>query len=324
MHRLLLLCSVLCFSAGLLAQPLYVEQFDDGVAQQQSTDSWTISEADGELLITGLGTKGLFDGIWFDLGGQIDITASPKVYIRGRASDFDSSIRMDLVDGNDNFSNVAPIEVFLTNDDVIYEFDFSAVDVGEVDLTTIKALYAYINPNQASWTAQIALDYISIGESIDGPITSDIYQDLMDSDSSLASFAFASDGYAVARTTGEEGDSTVIRISGDGSSAQWTLLVYQLRPGPEFIQTEVDMTNNTKVYIKAKSRTEGTTLRVDIQDTDNISSNKSAKTNVLTEEFAVYEYDYAGAEGIPVAGTNCTEDNAPCILNLAAIKELLI
>ena len=325
MQKFLLLCFSLCLSAGMIAQPIYIDQFDDGMVQQESNANWTITEEDGELLVTGNGVSGAFDGIYFDLGGQFDLSANPKVYIRAKTSDIGTSVRLDLVDGPGLFSDVEPVIRTLTSDYVEYEFDFSTVNVannadGPLDLTTIKALFLYVDPGLGSFGGQLALDYISIGEGVDGPIVSDIYQDLMDSDSSVANFGFASDGYSVSR----EENSTFVTISGDGTSAQWTVLAYQLRPAPQYIETTVDITDNPKVFIKMRTNTPGTTVRFDIQDVDNFSSIGQSITRELTDEFVVYEFDYEQAFQIAIEGTACTEDNAPCPLNKEAIKEFII
>ncbi|MEL7161364.1 MAG: hypothetical protein AAFN92_11470, partial [Bacteroidota bacterium] len=322
MQKLLLFCLLALLTGGLVAQPIFVDQFDDGTVTPD-TDKFDVTEADGEMLVTGNGTNGAWDGVWYQLPQNFDVTASPKLFVRAKSSILGTSLRMDLADGT-NFTNVAPISQTLTNEYRVLEYDFSTVDVGDMDLTAVTAIFFFIDGGTAGFTGQVAIDYFALGEEPEGTIMSDVYQDHMDSDSSITNWVNEVVGFTRVRTTGPDADSTIVQLVGDGTAGPWTPHVYALRPPPEYIQTSVDISDNPKLFIKAKTSVPGTSFRIDVQDTDNISSIGNAVTRILTEEWTVYEYDYTDAfqnfenEACPAAMTD------PCDVNLEAIKELLL
>ncbi|OAV45332.1 T9SS type A sorting domain-containing protein [Lewinella sp. 4G2] len=324
MQKLLLICLALCFSAGMVAQPIYVDQFDDGVVSDAMNTNFAIAEANNETTITGLGTNGAFAGVYFDFGGQFDITESPSLFVRAKASEDGTPLRFDLVDGDGTFSNMQPITVEVTTDYVVYEFDFSTVSNPDVDLSTIQATFMYPDPTFPGFTAVVALDFIALGEAPFVAPMSDIYQDLMDSDSSAANFGFVPDPFTVSRTADENGELTHVSISGDGTSGEFQPLAYQIRPAPDYLLTPVDMTDEPSIFIKARAATAGTVFRVDIQDIDNLSSNLQAVRFELADTFRVFEYSFEEANAIAFPGTACTEENLPCALDRENIKELLI
>jgi len=321
MQKFLLLCLMAVFSGSLLAQPFFVDEFDDGVVVPD-TDKFDITEVDGEMIVAGNGTNGDWDGVFFALNQTIDVTASPKLYVKAKASILGTNLRMDLTDGS-NFTNVAPISSVLTNEYRILEYDFSQVDVGDTDMTAITAIFFFVNGGSGGFTGQVTFDYFALGEDIEGEVTSDIYQDQMDTDSSLTNFTNEVVGYTRERNADGE-DPSYLTIVGDGTAGPWTPHLYALRPAPEFIQTSVDMSDNPKVYVKMRSSVPGTSFRVDVQDVDNIASTANAVTRILTSEFEVYEYDLVGANQSFVNDACPTADVEPCDVNLEAVKELLI
>lgn len=323
MQKLLLFCTLVLLSGGLFAQPIFVDQFDDGTVTP-STDLFDVTEVDGEMIVSGNGTNGDWDGVWYQLPQNFDVTASPKLYVRARASILGTNLRMDLVDVNNNFTNISPISQTLTDEYRVLEYDFSTVDVSNVDLTQIQAIFFFINGGSGGFTGQVAFDYFALGEEPEGTIMSDIYQDHMDSDSSITNWVNEVPGFIRERNEGPDGDSTIVTLVGDGTAGPWTPHVYALRPPPEFIQTSVDMTDNPVIYVKMRTSVPGTSIRIDVQDTDNISSIGNAVTRILTEEYAVYEYDVTGAFQNFVNDACPTADVEPCDVTLEAIKELLV
>ncbi|TXF87935.1 T9SS type A sorting domain-containing protein [Neolewinella aurantiaca] len=324
MQKLLLFCLAVLFSGVLLAQPIFVDQFDDGNVTI-TTDQFDITETGGEMVVAGNGTNGAWSGVYFGLPQTYDISASAKLFVRVKSSVLGTTLRMDLTDVNGTGTNIAPITQTLTDNYRVLEFDFSSVDVGEVDLSQIQAIVFFVDPGVGSFTGQVTFDYMALGEEPAGVITSDIYQDHMDSDSSLTSWnGFEVPGFTRERRTGPNGDSTVVTLIGDGTAGPWTPHAYALRPAPEYIQTSVDMSDDPVVYIKVRTSVPGTTLRIDVQDVDNISSTANAITRILTDEWAVYEYELSGAsQNFP--NESCpTADVDPCIVNLEAVKELIV
>lgn len=322
MQKILLFCLALLFCGGLVAQPTFVDQFDDGNVTATG-DQFTYEEADNQLVISGTGNNGAWDGIQIAFGTTVDVTEAPVLYVRALASTPGQNLRIDLYDSNFNYTNVAPISNVLTGEYRELVYDFTGTDVGSLDLTDIQGVFMFINGGTAGFTGQIALDYVALGEAPAGVIMSDVYQDQMDSDSSLANFVNEVPGFTRTRSA-DDADPTTVTFVGDGTAGPWTPHVYAVRPAPDYIQTAVDISDNPVVYIKVRTSVPGTSFRVDVQDNDNISSIGNAVTRILTEEYVVYEYDYTGAfqnfenDACPTAATD------PCDVDLEAIKELLI
>ena len=324
MQKLLLLCVATLLCGGLFAQPIFVDQFDDDQVTTGDTDKFDVTEANGELNIAGNGTNGPWDIVYYGFGSTLDLSENAKVFIRARASVAGTQLRVDLADTNNANTDAAPQTITLTGEYRVVELDFGSIDVGSVDLSSVNAMYFFINGGTAGFTGQVAIDYIAIGEEPAGVIMSDIYQDHMDSDSSLANWVNFVPGFTRERRTGPDGDSTVVTLVGDGTAGPWTPHAYALRPAPEFIQTNIDMSDNPLIYVKMRTSVPGTSLRIDVQDVDNISSIGNAITRILTDEYEVYEFDFTGAFQTFPTDACPTADVDPCDVNLEAIKELLI
>lgn len=322
MYKLLLFVFSLSLSLAVVAQPIFLDEFDDGTPIAGSNDNFTTAEENGQFIINGAGTNGAFDPIYIGLPGEFDISASTKLFINANSNILGTTIRIDLGDGSGNWTNAEPLQNTLTTDLRDLEYDFTNVDQNGIDMTKITELLVFINPGTPNFDGQINMEYLSLGFAPEGERMSDIYQDHMDLDSSLTSFAMHS-GFEYSRTVDEEGDSTIMQWTGDGTGGMWEPVVYFLRPAPEFIQTNIDMSDNPRVFVKARASVEGTSFRLDVEDVDFLSSNGTAATNILTNEFQVYEFDLTGAEGFPVEGTPCTEESTDCIVDLTAITQLL-
>ena len=323
MQRLLLLLVAVLFAGGLMAQPIFLEEFDSGDFQPD-TDKFDFTTADGEWTVAGNGTNGPWDGVWFDLGGAKDVSSAPLLYVRVKSGSLGTVLRMDLHDGT-NATNVAPIQNTLTDEYRELVYDFSSVDVGSTDLTSIVSVFFFINPgSETPFNSTVTFDYIALGEAPAGTVMSDIYQDEMDSDSSIGNFLNMVPGISYERTVNEAGDSSVVSLVGDGSNEPWNPIIYGIRPAPEYIQSSIDISENTKMFVKMRTDNPGTSVRFDAQDVDDINSNALGITRILTNEFEVYEFNFVDATQTAIAGTQCTEDNAPCPVDLTQIKELLM
>jgi hypothetical protein len=310
------------FSGSLLAQPFFVDEFDDGTVVPD-TDKFDITEVNGEMVVMGNGTNGDWDGVWFQLPQTVDVSASPKLYVRAKSSILGTTLRMDLAGPDGTFTNITPITQTLTDNYRVLEYDFSTVDNGDFDFTQVQAIFFFVNPGAGAFTGQVSMDYFALGEDIEGPITSDIYQDQMDTDSSLTNFSNEVVGFTRERSA-DGSDPSFVTFVGDGTAGPWTPHVYALRPAPEFIQTSVDMTDNPKMFVKMRSSVPGTAIRIDVQDTDGIASIGNAITRILTDEFVVYEFDYTDAFHSFPTESCPTADVEPCDVNLEAIGELLM
>lgn len=323
MQKFLLLCLLACFTGVLTAQPIFLDQFEDGALSTGDTDKWDISETGGELLIDGNGTNGPWDIVFYGLGSEFNLTENAKVFIRAKSSVLGTQFRLDLADATGNSTNAEPQTVTLTDEYRMIEIDFGTINTGEVNMAAVNSMFFFINGGQEGYTGQVAIDYIAIGEAPAGTIMSDIYQDQMDSDSSLTSFLNEVPGFTRERTVADTVD--YVTFIGDGTAGPWTPHVYALRPAPEFIPTNIDISDNPVIYVKMRSSVPGTTFRIDIQDEDNISSIGNAVTRILDQEWTVYEYNLAGAIQQGFENDACpTANTEPCEVNLQAIKELII
>ena len=310
------------FSGALLAQPFFVDEFDDGTVVPD-TDKFDITEVNGEMVVAGNSTNGDWDGVWFQLPQPLDVSASPKLYVRAKSSILGTTLRMDLAGPDGTFTNIAPITQTLTDDYRVLEYDFTTVNNGDFDFTQVQAIFFFVNPGSGGFAGQVSMDYFALGEDIEGTISSDLYQDDMDSDSSLTNFTNEVFGYTRERSGGGD-EPSAVTILGDGTAGPWTPHLYALRPAPEFIQTSVDMSDNPTIYVKMRTSVPGTSFRVDVQDVDGIASTANAVTRILTDEYEVYEYDLTGANQTFVNESCPTADVAPCFVNLEAVTELLI
>lgn len=324
MQRYLLFVLALCSATTLFAQePLYVEQFDDGVVSLDASDDFTFVEENGELIITGLGTSDPFEGLYFGFDQSYDLTENASIFVRARSSDFFTRMRVDLVDGSGfSFSSALVIDRSISTEYDIYEYDFTGAELGpDFDFTDVIACFITFNQGDGAVSEEIALDYISLGAPIE-VIESDIYQDLMNSDSSVASFVFSNDGLMARAGFNADGEQDYVTLFGDGTSGAFNLWAYQLRPEPDYIPTVIDIAADPILYVKARANVEGTILRIDVQDTDNFSGNATPVQAELADTFAVFALDMTGSAQA-FAREGCSQAE-PCPVSLEMINVLLM
>ena len=325
MQRFLLFTLALFAATGLFAQgePIYVDQFDDGVVSLQDSDDFTFSEENGELTISGLGTNDPFEGLFFGFNQSFDLTENATVYVRAFSSGFFSRMRVDLVDGSGfSYSSALVIDRNLSTEYDIYEYDFTGADLGpDFDITDVIAIAITFNQGDGNVEDDFVLDYISVGAPIE-VIESDIYQDLMNSDSSVASFVFMADGLTVQPGFNADGEQDYVTLVGDGTSGAFSLWAYQLRPEPDYVPTIIDITEDPILYVKARASVEGTILRIDVQDTDNFSGNATPVQAELADTFQVFALDMTGsAQAFAREGCSPAE---PCPVSLDMVNVLLM
>ncbi|MEL6143125.1 MAG: hypothetical protein AAFU67_16105, partial [Bacteroidota bacterium] len=100
---------------------------------------------------------------------------------------------------------------------------------------------------------------------------------------------------------------------------------YSFRSVPAYEPIDIDLTEgNNKIFIKMKTTVPGTIIRFDVQDLDNFITTATPVQKVLTEEFAVYEFDFGGlySDG-GFGGTACTMETAPCPVDPTRITGLV-
>lgn len=340
-NTLLLLLSLFC-CVNIATAQLYVDEFDDGDASAVTGGAaYSFGEANGELTVTANGSSGPFDPFVINVHDQsngdditADATGNNIVFVRAKASNNGTQFRMDMQDAAGFATTLPGFTVSLTTDYQVFSFDFTdnyldggfggtSCDSGDapcpVDGTMINQFIMFVNPQTGGFGGQVVIDYIAFGEEPGEVIMSDIFQDHMDNDSSLTGFVDPGVGYTFSQS------GTEVIIVGDGSTGAWDPFVFDFRNETTYETTDIDITGNNKIYVKAKSSVAGTALRMDAQDIDGFVSTQGSITKLLTDadEYQILEYDYTGVlADLGFGGTPCTENTAPCPVDGERIANL--
>ncbi|MEM9916541.1 MAG: T9SS type A sorting domain-containing protein [Bacteroidota bacterium] len=326
---------IFCLLPFLMNGQVYLEQFDDGVDQNTSAGTGlTTSEADGEWTITGDGSSGAFEIASyspFDENGDrinIDITENNKVFVRAKASNLGTQLRMDIVDADGFHSSMPGIAKTLLNDYIVFEYDFSNVEDGgfggtacnsgpcPVDGSKVSTFNFYVNPGQGSFSGTVKIDFISVGaEPSVGPM-SDVWQIHFDGDSSL-NFIGTPMGYTSAT------EDSQWKITGDGTSGEWDPMNIVIHNETTLEEIDIDVSGNDKIYLRMKATEDGTSIRVDLQDINNMATTGGSITKVISTEWETYEFNFAGSyTDLAFGGTGC--DVGPCPVDASRIANLII
>lgn len=335
----LLCCYALIMQTGF-AQ-VYVDQFDnDDPAFMGGAAAYSFEEANNELTVTGT-DPAPFDVFTYQLhdpaAGEsvlVDATGNNKIFVRAKASNVGTQLRMDLQDVDGFATSLAGITKTLTTDFMVLEFDFTDLyaDGGfggtpctsgpcDVDGTQISQLLFFVDPGVGGFNGTVIIDYIAFGEEPDGVIMSDIFQDHFDMDSSINSFTYLGEGYSIALS----GNSEVV-ITGDGSTPIFDPLTYIFR-NPNTLDTiDIDAASgDNKMYVKVKSSVPNTALRMDLQDIDGFVTTQGSITKIVGTDYTVLEYDFTGTYfDLGFGGTPCTESTAPCPVDPTRIADILL
>ena len=337
-NTLLLLIAFLSFAQLGTAQ-IYLDEFDNGdVSALGGAASFSFSETDGELTVTADGTGGAFTPFTYNLHNTndnsavtADATDNNKVYVRAKASIIGTELRMDLQDAAGYLTTQNAQAKILTTEYTVFEYDYTGayIDGGyggtpcetgpcDVDGTTVAGLMFFTNAATGGFAGSVVIDYISFGVEPDGVITSDVFQDHMDNDSSLTSFVDQGVGYEFVQS------GSMITITGDGSTGAWDPFAYEFRTPPTYENTDIDVTGTDKFYIKMRSSVPGTSVRCDLQDIDGFITTAGSITKIVDEEWEVFEYNFAGSYAdLGFGGTPCTEATAPCPVDGTRIASMV-
>ena len=262
---------------------------------------------------------------------MVDASGNNKVYVRAKASAIGTQLRLDLQDNAQMTTTQVGLTQTLTTNYQVLEFDYSGgyVDAGfggtgcssgpcPVDSSMIATLVFTPNPG-AGFSGSIIIDYVSFGVPPDTLITSDIYQNHFDEDSSINSFTEIGTGYSVSQNGSE------VTITGDGTTPMWEPLAYGFINRATSDTFDIDITDNFKMYIKAKSSVANTALRVDVLDIDGFASTAGSITKIVGTDYSVYEFNYTGVlDDLGYGGTPCTQSTAPCPVDGSRIATLVI
>lgn len=115
-------------------------------------------------------------------------------------------------------------------------------------------------------------------------------------------------------------ENSNLKAVGTGSAAAYQPIAYNIHNNGSL--TTVNMSSNTKLYIKAKA-TGAAVLRVDIKDSQEYITNFSAKTERLSADYEVYVLDYSGAfQDGGYGGSPCTSATSPCPVDASKIAKV--
>ncbi len=331
---LLLLMLPCCLSFG----QIYLDEFDDGVLDNTwyAGNGLTGSEADGEWTVAGDGTSGAFDPFGYQFidenGDQIilDITGNHKIFVRAKASNLGTQLRMDVKDADGFVSTVPGVIRTLVNDYAVFEFNYdgnlvdggyggTACDMGpcDVDGTRINELNFFVNPGQPGWGGVVKIDFISVGEEPQiGPM-SDVFQDQFEDVVSLNYMASSTPGYVNVVADGQW------KIQGDGTNGMWEPVNMLFYNTATLDTTDISMkAGDDKLFVRMRTDVPGTSVRIDIQDINNFASTAGSITKVISEEWVTYEFNYAGSyQDLAFGGTGCTV--GPCDLDSERIANMI-
>ncbi|MEN0002764.1 MAG: T9SS type A sorting domain-containing protein [Bacteroidota bacterium] len=339
MKKLFTLLVSLCLWSAVSVAQVYVDQFDnDDPAFMGGSPSYSFSEENGELTINASNTAP-FDVFTYALHDpasgntvSVDATANNKVFVRAKASNVGTSLRMDLEDGDGFVTSLAGISKILTTDYQILEFDFAGAytDGGfggtacssgpcPVDGTNITQLVFFTDPGVGGFNGTVVIDYISFGEEPEGEIMSDVFQDHFESDSSITSFV------NLATYDLSLSDNSELIVTGDGTNPMWDPLSYLIRNQVTYDPIDIDITGNNKMYVKIKSTVPNTTIRFDVIDIDGFANTQGSITKLVGTDFSVIEFDFAGTYiDLGFGGTPCTPDTAPCSVDGTRVSQMNI
>ncbi len=113
--------------------------------------------------------------------------------------------------------------------------------------------------------------------------------------------------YGTGYTSSEaEGEWT---ITGDGTGGAFELFGYSFYDENGAIS--IDVTENNKIYVRAKASSVGTQLRMDVVDADGFKTTLPGITKTLLNDYTVFEYDFSGQyQDGGYGGTSC--ETGPC------------
>ena len=339
MKKPLLLFLCLCCLGQVSWGQVYLDEMDDGnVSFTGGSPSYTLTEANGELTAMGTST-GAYDAFTYGpndgaMNITVDATGNNKIYVRAKASNVGTQLRMDILDAAGLATSLPGLTKTLTTEYMVLEYDFTGVYIDgayggstcpvggpqcPVDGTQVAQLVFFVNPGAGDFNGSIVIDYISFGEEPAAVVMSDVFQDHFDMDSSINALDFFIDGYSLDVNTA----NSELTITGDGNIGPYDPITYIFRNPTTFDTLDVDATVNNKLYIKVKTTVPGTSLRIDLQDIDEFITTQGSITKILTEEYTVFEYDFAGAYfDLGYGGTPCTAATAPCPVDGSRIANL--
>ncbi|MEL7121085.1 MAG: T9SS type A sorting domain-containing protein [Bacteroidota bacterium] len=317
----------------------YSDQFNENSTVFTSDPSGLVTSFSEEALnIAGDGTGGAFSPIVYTLHnsdgeavlGNI-VGSNNKLFIRAKSSVDSATLRIDVQDNQGFTGNANSVATMLTNEYMVYELDYTNAyaDGGfggtpcaaedapcDVDGLRIAQLQFFIEPGTGMFNGTIDIDWISFGQTLELPAAGVV--DYMD-ELPNGTIDHVTDMSGLVSTFAD----SIWTITGDGSGGAFSPVVYEIHDEAGEAILANALASENKVYVRAKADVENTELRIDLQDYNGFVTNASSKSNTLTSDFAVYEFDYTDAylDG-GFGGTPCASANAPCAVDAERIAQV--
>jgi hypothetical protein len=335
---------ILLFMAFLvpLKGQIYLDDFDDGMELNVTLgNGFTSSEENGEWTLSGDGTSGAYEVLILTPNNPdgtiatVDISENNKIYLRAKASNLGTQLRMDVKDADGYATTLAGLTKTLVSDYTLFEFDFagnlsdggyggtscmSADAPCPVDPTRIVEFNFYVNPGQGSFFGTIVMDFIAVGTAPGVGPASDVWQDHFDDDAALGYMGSAGPGL----TNSISNSNWVITGDGTGDLYEPVNMLFYNAVTTDTIDVPVNQ-GNDKVFIRMKTSTPGTTVRLDLQDINEMATTGASITKPISEEWTTYEYNFAGSyTDLGFGGTGCSSDQAPCPVDSERVANMII
>lgn len=333
-----ILLFLLVIQCSLSYGQIFIDDFDDGIENNTfyAGTGFTSSEMDGEWTVNGDGTGGPFDPFGYAFQDEtgasmsLDITGNNSIFVRAKASNLGTSLRMDVKDADGFVSTVPGVVKTLVNDYAVFEFNYTgnltdggfggtACDTGPcpVDGTRIVELNFFVNPGIGAWAGTVKIDFISVGEEPQVGPMSDVFQDQFEDAVSL-NYLGQLDGYTNVIENGQW------NIVGDGTNPMWNNVNMLFYNTTTLDTTDISLANgDDKLFIRMRTDVPGTTVRVDIQDINSFASTAGSITKLISDEWTTYEYNYAGSyQDLAFGGTGC--EVGPCDLDADRIENMIL
>jgi hypothetical protein len=337
MKQTLLLFLFVLISLGVYGQ-VFSDSFDDGLTTNTYYgQNFSGTESAGEWVVTGNGNTGAYELFGYSVKdatgapATVDITGNHKVYLRAKASNLGTKIRLDVKDKAGYVTSLAGITKTMVNEYLVLEFDFSgqlndggyggtpcATGPCPVNGKEISEFQFYINGGTGGFGGVVKIDFLSVGSQPQVGPMSDVFQDQFDDPISLK---YMGSSTAALVNVVEDGNWKIV---GDGNGGAYEPVAMLLYNPTTLDTTDVSCAAaNDKIYIRMRSTVPGTSVRLDLQDINSMATTAGSINKLITQEYKTYEYNFAGSySDLAYGGTGCSA--GPCPVDAERIANMII
>ncbi|MEM7656135.1 MAG: T9SS type A sorting domain-containing protein [Bacteroidota bacterium] len=327
----------------VIASDVFQDHFEDPSSEGSFTflgQGYSVGQSGTIMEINGDGTTPMWDPLTYVFVNpvttdtiDIDITGNNKLYVKVKSSVAGTALRIDMQDINSYVSTQGSITKLVDTSYTILEYDYTGVlaDLGyggtpctpatapcPVDGSRIGNMLMFIEPGVGGFLGTLTIDYISFGVSLEppGPDPELVYEDHFNNDT--LEWTSGTGGFSVAEA------GTELTIAGDGTAGPFAAISYLLHDKDSAEQIFVNMVpGEDKVFIRAKVDSGMVPLRMDLIDSAGFITSEPALTKVISDEYAVYEYNFSGnyTDG-GFGGSSCM--TGPCPVDPGSITQILL